>query len=165
MENNVLFKEEQKFSQWWLWCLLLAPFIFSLLTIIIAIYEQFSSGTKNLSLSLIIKNDTAIALLILVAVIIIFLVLRLKTIITTKAIKIQYFPFFTKIIDWSTVETARVVTYGFVGYGIRISLKHGMVYNVKGNKGLALTLKKGKRLLIGTQKEKELEQIIAEIKT
>tara|TARA_R110000868_G_scaffold356319_1_gene617853 strand:+ start:624 stop:761 length:138 start_codon:yes stop_codon:yes gene_type:complete len=37
---------------------------------------------------------------------------------------------------------------------------HGMVYNVKGNKGLALHFTNGKKVVLGTQKPEELEKII-----
>jgi hypothetical protein len=164
MKKEVLFEEEQKFTQWWLWCLLIAPPVFIILKVAIQLYEMHSSVSKIDVTPISFSTDTIISLLIFLLVILLFLFLKLKTIITLEYIKIQYFPFFTKIINWTDIDTVNIVTYGFVGYGIRVSFKHGMVYNVKGNKGLAIRLKSDKRLLIGTQKEKKLEQLITQLK-
>ena len=38
-----------------------------------------------------------------------------------------------------------------------------MVYNVKGTKGLALLLKNGKKIVLGTQRPEELEHILRRI--
>jgi len=91
-----------------------------------------------------------------------FFLLNLKTTITKDTIKVQYFPFFKKQFAWTTIAEAELVQYGFVGYGIRISMKYGTVYNVKGNKGLAIILNNGKKYLIGTQKSDQIEKILKE---
>jgi len=54
-----------------------------------------------------------------------------------------------------------VVDYGFVGgWGVRWWTKFGTVYNVMGRIGLAIELKNGKKLLIGTQKKTEVGAIV-----
>ncbi len=164
MKSDILYREEQKFTQWWLWCLLLAPPLFIILKGIFQVYEKQSVVSIVEATLIVLSIETLTSLLIFFLVILLFLFLKLKTTITKVYIKIQYFPFFTKTINWVDIETTNIVTYGFVGYGIRISFKYGIVYNVKGNKGLAIKLKSEKRLLVGTQKENELEQIIAQLK-
>ena len=52
------------------------------------------------------------------------------------------------------------MNYGFVGYGIRLGSKYGTVYNMKGNRGLAIELNNGKKFVIGTQKEMELKNVV-----
>ena len=53
------------------------------------------------------------------------------------------------------------VHYGFVGgWGIRFFTAYGTVYNMRGTKGLAINLEKGKKFLIGTQKPDLLNQFI-----
>lgn len=59
------------------------------------------------------------------------------------------------------IKSAKVVNYGFVGgWGIRLWTAYGTVYNIKGNKGLAIELFNGEKFLIGTQKENELKIIV-----
>ena len=56
------------------------------------------------------------------------------------------------------------MNYGCVGgWGIRLWTKYGTIYNIKGNKGLAVKLLSGKKFLIGTQKGNELSEIVKKI--
>ena len=50
------------------------------------------------------------------------------------------------------------------GWGIRFG-KSGKAYNIKGDEGLQLVFKNGKRLLIGSQKSQELAQAVDSIMT
>ena len=66
---------------------------------------------------------------------------------------------------WYEIEKADVVNYGFVGgWGIRPWTKYGTVYNIRGNKGLAIALFDGQRFVIGTQKEAELKKILLKLR-
>ena len=94
--------------------------------------------------------------------------LRLKTHIDERGIEYQFkgFHLKPKFISWEQLEKAYVRTYHplseYGGWGIRGSFgKDSMAYNVKGNKGLQLQFKDGKRLLIGTQTPEPLERVIA----
>ncbi|MGB5272717.1 MAG: hypothetical protein WBN39_01570, partial [Flavobacteriaceae bacterium] len=68
---------------------------------------------------------------------------------------------FNKQFKWEDIDKAEIIKYRFVGFGIRLSFKYGTVYNIKGNLGMALHLKDGKKYLIGTQKPEELQKAIA----
>lgn len=146
---KILFKEEQKFTQWWLWLVLLVSFVFPLGIILKEIYDGASLNILFIS--------TPIPVVILL-----FLSMNLKTEISDSIIKMSYFPFLVKKnVKWEEVKTAKVVNYGFVGgWGIRLWTKYGTVYNVRGNKGLAIELNDGKKFLIGTQKPEELQKVI-----
>lgn len=73
----------------------------------------------------------------------------------------SFFPFVKKTTKWTDMKKAEVINYGFVGgWGIRLRTKYGTVYNIKGNKGLAIELLNGKKYLIGTQKETEMYEIV-----
>lgn len=163
----MLFQEKQKFTQWWLWLLLLG------VTSVI-IYSIIASGTSNSGTT---ENDDQFVqtlserliefswpmtfiILIITAICILFYVLKLETNITKEEIRLRYFPFLKKTFKWNDIATAEIMQYGFVGYGIRFSLNYGTVYNVKGNKGLFITLKNGKKYLIGTQKPEEMKKTI-----
>ncbi len=84
----------------------------------------------------------------------------LKTEIDLNEIRFSFVPFVKKRIKWSEIKKAEVVNYGFVGWGIRLSFKYGIVYNIKGNRGLAIELRDGKRFVICTQKEAEHTGIV-----
>lgn len=150
---KIQFAEEQKFTQWWLWLILIMIAVFP----IIEIYNQVSlregyegSATSNLALSIPVF-----------AIIILFLVMKLKTDIDENEIRMNFFPLVKRRVNWNEVKTAQVVNYGFVGgWGIRLWTGYGTVYNTKGNIGLAIELKNGKKFVIGTQKETELQKIL-----
>ncbi len=153
MDN--VFKEEQKFTQWWFWVLLIGMTLLPIYEII----SQWNVKEQDIS-----DNGQITFVLFSFGLIILFLFLRLKTKIDSNEIKISYRPFLTKRIAWKDVETAKVISYGFVGgWGIRLWTKYGTVYNTKGKVGLALVLKNGKKLLVGTQKEDELKESINSI--
>lgn len=176
MNNKILFQEKQKFTQWWLWLFLLGT------TLSVSYYT-----VKSNTVSKIIENENlnpnpdsftqvlreeyitfdlmTILLLIspLLLIVLLFLVLRLETIVSHDCVRMRYFPFLKRTFKWSNIESAEIIKYGFVGYGIRLSTKYGTMYNVKGSQGLALTLKNGKKYLIGTQKPEELQRLVKEI--
>lgn len=154
------FKEEQKFTQWWLWLILIGIALIP----IFAIYKQLilgeKFGTKPLS-------DTGVILfaVIMFLFLLLFYVMGLRTHIDKKEIRHAFFPFVKKTTQWSDIKSAEVLDYGFVGgWGIRIWSKYGTVYNVKGSKGLAIELNNGKKFLIGTQKEDELKRVVERAK-
>jgi len=90
--------------------------------------------------------------------------MKLKTSIDKNGIQMIFFPFTRNRVEWNEIQDTKVVNYGFVGgWGIRLWTKYGTVYNMKGNKGLAIELKNGKKFLIGTQKEVELNNVLKKI--
>jgi len=152
---KIEFKEEQKFTQWWLWLILIPIGVLPVL----GVYKQFilhqEFGDYPMSnLGLILFSLFVLSLVVL------FLIMKLKTSIDSKGIQMSFFPFIKKRVDWNEVKKTNVVNYGFVGgWGIRLWTKYGTVYNMKGSKGLAIELKNGEKFLIGTQKELELNKI------
>jgi len=150
------FKEVQRFNQWWLWMLLIGIGLIP----IYGIYKQLiigqSFGDKPLS------NQGLIAFTIILFLVIgLFGLIRLKTEIDHSEIRMSFNPFVKKKVKLNDVKTMKVVNYGFVGgWGIRLWTKYGTVYNIKGNKGLSITLKDGNKFIIGTQKETELKSVL-----
>jgi len=150
------FKETQKFSQWWLWLILVSILIKTYYTV----YEQlFIEGNNGINSTL--DNGLIFAAIIVTIVFLMFIFLKLETSINSEGIKMNFFPFKKKKIKWEEVKNATVLNYGFVGgWGIRLWTKFGTVYNIKGNKGLFIELNNGKKFLIGTQREEELTKVI-----
>ncbi|WP_235982495.1 hypothetical protein [Gelidibacter maritimus] len=153
---EMVFKEEQKFTQWWLWLILIGIGILP----IIGIYNQLivGDGFGNDPMSDFIFIVFCLLIFGLIAV---FWFMRLKTEIDQNEIRMTFIPFLKKRVNWKDIKNAEIVNYGFVGgWGIRLGTKYGTVYNTKGNKGLAIELLNGKKFLIGTQKETELNKIL-----
>lgn len=146
MEHETLFTEKQRFTQWWFWLIMI-------LVVASAFYYEESTLEK---------------IVVLVILIPFFLfILNLETEISSEGISVRFFPFHLKkkFFAWDEIVKAEVREYSplleYGGWGIRRGMS-GVAYNVKGNMGLQLVLKNGKKILIGTQKAEELKQILAE---
>ena len=67
------------------------------------------------------------------------------------------------MIPWKDIEECYVRQYSplreYGCWGIRFGL-NGKAYNVKGNKGIQVKLKSGKKILFGTQNEIEVKDVI-----
>ena len=158
---RIEFFEEQRFTQWWLWIILSAITMIPVYGIIKQIILEEPFGSKPMS-----NNGLVIFAILMFGTLWFFSLIKMTTIINEQVIRMSYFPFGNKHTKWEDIEEARVVNYGFVGgWGLRIGTKYGTVYNVKGNMGLALTLKNGKKFLIGTQRPEELEALLEKIGT
>ncbi|WP_430412418.1 hypothetical protein [Kordia sp.] len=156
---KIQFTEEQKFSQWWLWLILISVGIMPIYGIYKQLIRGESFGSKPMS-------DTGLIIVAIVVFLVIglFLIMRLQTTIDAAGIHMRYFPFIKKDVKWHEIKKAEVVNYGFVGgWGIRLWTSYGTVYNIRGNKGLAIELQNGKKFLIGTQKETELTEVIEKV--
>jgi hypothetical protein len=152
----VNFKENQTFTQWWLWLILLVILMIPSYGLYQQVYLGEPMGNNPMS------NTELIAYFGGTLVFVIgFITMRLITHITDKQIRIRFFPFVRKSVEWEDVKQAKVVDYGFVGgWGIRFGTEYGTVYNIKGKKGLAIELNSGKKFLIGTQKAEQLEKML-----
>ena len=159
MTKEPLFKEEQKFTQWWLWLFFLGVTLIPVYGVWQQVIMGETFGDKPMSdTGLIVSTVLFLLLLIL------FRQVKLTTVITRQCVHMQWYPFVTKEMKWSEIASCEVIKYGFVGgWGIRYSPTHGMVYNIAGNKGLAITPKQGKKFIIGTQKSEEIESVLKRI--
>ncbi len=165
MRPDTLFEERQRFTQWWLWVLLLAvnlPFLYG-------IYQQIIMGVPFGD-----KPMSDMGLLLSAGLTILItgslLLVKLDTFIYKDRIEIRFFPLQLKtlIYSWDEIEDAQVRTYAplkeYGGWGLRYSFNgHGKALNVSGNKGLQLVLKDGKKLLIGTNMPEEMADALAKI--
>lgn len=150
------FKEEQKFTQWWLWLILIGIGMLPIL----AIYKQLILGQKIEEKPMSYFGLIIFCVLIF-SLVAMFWIMRLKTEIDQNEIRMNFFPFVKKQVNWNEIKTAQIVNYGFVGgWGIRLCTKYGTIYNTRGNKGLSIELKNGEKFLIGTQKETQLNNIL-----
>ena len=141
MKKEIRFREVQRFSQWWLWMLLIGVSV------------------------LLLMEGNIVGPLLVVGLSIFFLLIRLKTEIDEEGIRADFFPFPNKEFSWKEVKNARVVNYGFAGgWGVRYWAPYGTIYSTRGSKGLAIELQNGEKFCLGTQREVELRQVLEEIR-
>lgn len=147
---NHIFEENQRFTQWWLWVILLSFPIMS--------FGPFDEKDINYTHVLI---GAALPLLFY------FFQLRIK--VNREGLHYQFFPFHLKSYTIKTEEIEKIESlqykplaeYG--GWGIKYGFK-GKAYNVSGNKGVKIFLKNGTNILFGSQKHNELANALKKIK-
>ena len=148
---KVLFKESQKFNQWWVWLLVLGAMG-------LAVLAGYNSWQANNGLTPLIVSAIAGAIAPITLAL-----LELRTRVTKDGIEVKFWPFGRRRIFRSEIVEARVREYSpikeFGGWGYRVN-KDGKAYNMHGNKGLQLRLKNGERILIGTQRPEELAELM-----
>lgn len=156
METGVVFKEEQKFKQWWLWS------IMAILNGVI-IFNLLNNAIK--------KNNNQTGMIITAIIIVLITIflysIKLKTRIFKDSVEIIFFPFgIHKTYTLKNIEKIEVTKYNpfleYGGWGIRIG-----AYTISGNKGLKMYYAKDTYkdvILIGTQKPEELSKIIKHLK-
>ncbi|WP_026941602.1 hypothetical protein [Hellea balneolensis] len=142
------FNETQKFSSKILWFMRVSL----VLTLLVLLSAFFLAGDANNGLIL------SLIALICVPVFLILEFCQLKTKIDAKGIDLNFRPFTRKYYAWADVQDAKLINYGFVGgWGIRMTLKYGTVYNTQGQEGVLLTMKTGKKIVIGTQRKTAMQ--------
>lgn len=153
-----LFAESQKFRLWWVWIILLGLAGMTTWAWIQQLILGKPFGDNPMS-------DTGLLIFTIAMYAFVFLFTRMKltTRIDAEGIRMRFLPLSEKHFRWFDIESAEVINYGFVGgWGIRFGSEYGVIYNMSGNKGLALKLKNGKKLVIGTRKPKEMEEVVRE---
>lgn len=160
-EIELIYHEEQKFGSWLRWPLL-ASMVFAAGVGIWAL-EKMPSEELN----------TPVILVVIIFGIIVpigfgglFWMLTLQTEVRGDGVYIRFLPIHFRFKRFGAEEIKEyyarqykpIAEYG--GWGIRYGKKSGRAYNVRGNKGVQLVFKNGKRLLIGSQRAEELEEEI-----
>ena len=154
-----VFNEEQQFRQLWLMVLL----GFSLLVPVGLIINEYIKDNTSMT-----NNEFLGSLIGIIASVLLIFIFKLSTRIDEKGIHYQFFPFHfsMKTLLWSEITKAEVRTYDpigeYGGWGLRYSFnkKKGNAVNVSGDIGIQLTLKNGKKLLIGTKKKEAVSRVL-----
>ena len=164
-----LYKEKQKFSQWWLLGLILVSTLASVGTLAVGMIQQLILGKPwgdqpMSDTGLILVSVMTIA--IMGGVLWLIFSMELQIEVHDRAIYYAFLPFIIHLrrIGIEEIESWEVSMYNpirdFGGYGMRKSFGRKTAFNIRGNKGLMLKLKSGKTLLLGTQKPNELRTAI-----
>lgn len=163
MDNEILFTEKQKFTQWWFWLMLIALNAFGFYSVFKQVILGQPLGDNHGS------NEGLLSVTGLMFLITIFYIShRLDTIIKKDGIYVRFFPFHfkSKYYAWDTLTKAFIREYApikeYGGWGLRLR-PNGTAYNLSGNKGLQLEFKDAKNVLIGTNKPEELAAVLSKI--
>jgi len=160
MHSETSFSESQRFTQIWIWLLVLLVVAIGWWAFIEQIVFGHDFGTNPAPDAVL----WVIFVLFGLAFPVFFWSLKLVTELRDDHIYLRYFPIYRRRILYKDIKSvcARqyrpIAEYG--GWGIRWSPVNGMAYNVSGNMGVQLELTNGKRLLIGSQRADELERTI-----
>jgi hypothetical protein len=172
-DPELRFREVQNFRGGKIWIFLVIQFV--LLTALFgwALYHQIVLGqpwgNRPASDNALIASFSFV-LLLNAGLFALFYYAHLITEVTAREVRIRYIPFHLKprTFPLSDIESAvarkyrPIAEYG--GWGIRGSFGRGMAYNVKGNFGVQLVMKNGRRLLIGSQQPAELAAAISAVR-
>ena len=159
VQDKLIFQEKQKFTQWWLWLLLGGIAIIPAYGIYKQLIMGLPFGSKPMS-----NVSLLLVALFIVALLSLFWLMELRTEISSREIRMQFYPFIKKSFVVDDIASAEVINYGFVGgWGIRIGTKYGTVYNVRGKHGLFICLKSGKKYVIGTQEPEAMAKAIKSV--
>jgi hypothetical protein len=163
MESEILFSERQR---WPIFLYILLGTV--TLIFVFGFVKQFvfkePFGTNPAS------NVVLLVVSVFVMLITVFVSsMKLETLIKNDGIYVRMFPTHVnyKKYEWKDIYTVSVREYKpigeYGGWGIKGS-GDDRALNMSGNKGIQLVLNNGKKLLIGTQKEEEVNQLLKKFK-
>lgn len=150
-----IFKETQRFTQWWLWMLL-----FSVLTLILWPLLSYQSVTADMA------YDIGIGVGVVMLAMLMLYAAKMETRIGDGRLQYRYIPFIWtwRQFDWEEIESMELKTFNslleYGGWGVRTNFRHWL-YNVRGNQALLIRTK-DKTFKLGTQKPQEAVKAIEE---
>lgn len=170
--QEILHREVQYFRKT-PWLFFIIPFwLFIVVTSVYGLYTQLVLGIPFgvLHSNTMLLLTTFISVSIVTLLLIIFLIGKLEVIVAKDGLYYRYVPFFNKYRLIKPVEIAYYETrkykpiMEFGGWGVRYSARQKTsCYNVRGNLGLFIELKNGKKILFGSQDPHKLKFAIDKI--
>lgn len=157
---KAVYREVQRLAQPWIWAVVLLPIALSWWGFVqqVLLGRQFGNRPASDPLMVVIWLAFGVGLPLLLAV------GYLRTEVGEDALRLRFFPFWSRTVRIRDIRQCQPRTYSPVGeywgWGIRWTPGHGWCYTVKGNRGVQLTLDGGKRLLVGSARPEELAAAI-----
>lgn len=160
------FIEIQRFTQRWLWILLIGIMLLLVGVFGYGVIEQLVYGRpwgdRPVSDGVLLLTGSGV-ILFSTGMIYLFYSLRLITEVREEGLYIRFYPLWGKLISYSSIRTCNARTYKplseYGGWGIKYG-RSGWAYNIIGDQGVQLVLNDGKRILVGSQRAEQLEQAI-----
>ncbi|GAB3537400.1 hypothetical protein GCM10027443_30290 [Pontibacter brevis] len=164
-EQKILFRERQRFKQFWLWVVVLSVAAIFWAGFVSQVLLGGSFGSNPVS------NVQLIVFFVLIGLglPVFFYSMRLTTVVHPGELQVRFWPFHLrpKRIQLHSVRDYARVTYNpigdYGGWGIRWSFR-GKAYNMSGNEGVQLLFYNQKPLLIGSQNAAALFEAIRQAK-
>ena len=159
--SSVHYREVQRFGQPWIWGLLA-------LIVAAAWYSAYSQLFLKKPVGTHPAPDVLMAVIWAVFGIgfpVFFWVLRLVTEVREDGLYVRFIPFHRRFIKVTGADMVRIeaCTYrplkDYGGWGIRCGPK-GKAYTIKGEQGVALEMRDGRKLMIGSQRARALEEAL-----
>jgi hypothetical protein len=150
--KDILFREVQRFHQFWLWALVAFLTGVSWVGFVQQLVLNVPFGTRPAPDIVVIGMWVLFGLVFPVMALIAGLITEVRG----DGIYIRYIPFHRQFrtMPFDAIQTYETKIYRplreYGGWGIRYG-SGGKVYNVSGNRGVQLVLQSGRRILIGSQ--------------
>ena len=164
-----LFEEKQRYTQWWLWLIIVSASAVVMGLFINGLYVQLVLGVPWGDEPM--SDDALIGLSLftiscMLLMLLIFFNAVLEIVVDKGSVSYRYFPILRK---WRRIERENIQAYELKtsylrGYGIRYDLRGNKTISVKGTKGIEFTTHDGHRLLLGTQRPEEFFQALNKMK-
>jgi len=164
-KGTVLFSEDQRFTQWWVWLIL----AFDMGLFAYADFKQLILGQPFGSNPASDPSLIAMSIIFGLGLPALLFFARLQTRVATDGFYYRFLPFHVgfRHIPLEEIKSFEAVTYRplrhYGGYGIRYGMG-GRAYNVKGNRGVRIELAGGEKILFGSQRAEALAQALGEAK-
>jgi len=164
-EGEPLFREEQRFHQWWIYAVVLGTTVFAWYAFLREVVLRKPPGSRPSPAWLMVLTWLLMGL----GLPWLFLSARLVVEVREDGLHYRYYPFHRRWHRLAREEIAEAVArdyrplleYG--GWGIRYGWKGGRAYNVSGNRGVQLVLRDGRRVLFGSRRPEELEAALRKV--
>jgi hypothetical protein len=155
-----LYHEEQRFRQWWVWALVVGPAALAWWLFV----EQIIRGKPVGQNPAPDWGTWVLWLLIGIGLPLLFGMVALVLEVNGTEVLIRYRPFSRRAIPLAEIEKVQARTYNAVreygGWGIKGWSKDKVAYNVSGDRGVELTMKDGRTVMLGSQRADELAAVI-----
>lgn len=158
--GNILFKEEQHFRVKWLWWIIALCMLSCIgLTVGLVMTEKEKIIQAWIAVLIVVPLEALIAWLMFIT--------KLVTVITSEGVFYKWFPFQRSFSSFQTGDVERVeLRKGpALNYGFHWVPGYGKVHNLGPGKGFQFTLKNGKKIFIGTQKQSAFQHAIDKLTT
>jgi hypothetical protein len=152
-----VFVENQRFTQWWVWVILMIPTVLA-----IGVLVYFAVRLSPWSYRL---RSMLPAMALSLATPTLFFVLRMNVVLTGQRLTVRFFPIRRRI-DVAEITSFRAITYtlrDFGGWGIKWARDRTLVLNVSGNRAIRINRRSGKSLILGTQRPEEFAAALMEL--
>ena len=170
-EDDVIFREVQRFRQRWLWVLIILPTVVLIWIFGYGMYQQLVLGKpwgdRPMSDTALVVTNT-VTILFSICIFLLFATMRLQTEVRSEGLYIRFFPLHLSFhrIPFEDLAQVEVRTYNpireYGGWGIKGGRKN-RAYNVSGNRGVRLDYANGRHTLIGSQRADELAEAIGRV--